>query len=169
MNGDQDTQSVRHIEDGATVALNWDRPSCQTLRRGCSKSDDKPWAYGLDLFKEPAPANLDFAGVGALMQPSLAARLKLEMLDRIGHINAPAVNARFRERPVEQEASWPDKWTAFAVFPIPGLLTNEHDLRVGRTFSEHRLGRIFPQWAGLTGGCFATQAAESIVRLAVVG
>ena len=79
MNGDQDPQSVRHIEHRAAVALNWDRPSCKTLRRGCSKSDDKPWAYGLDLFKEPAPANLDFAGVGALMQPSLAARLKLDM------------------------------------------------------------------------------------------
>jgi hypothetical protein len=101
MNGDQDLQSVCEIEDYAAIALNRDRSSHQTLRRRCSECDDEPWAYGLDLVKQPPSAYLNFAGVRALVQPSLAARLELEMLDGVGHINAPAIDPRLRERLVQ--------------------------------------------------------------------
>ena len=101
MNGDQDLQSVCEIEDCAAIALNWDRSSRQTLRRGYSEGDDEPWAYGLDLVKQPLSAYLNFAGVRAFVQPSLAARLELEMLDGVGHINTPAIDPRLRERPVQ--------------------------------------------------------------------
>ena len=83
------------------LAPNGDRSSRQPLRRGRAEGDDKPWTYDLDFVEQPSPAYLDLAGVGALMQPSLAARLKLEMLDRIGHVNASAVDARLRERLVQ--------------------------------------------------------------------
>lgn len=72
MNGDQDSQSVCEIEDYAAIALNRDRSSRQNLRRGYSEGGDEPWAYGLDLVKQPPSAYLNFAGVGAFVQPSLA-------------------------------------------------------------------------------------------------
>jgi hypothetical protein len=71
------------------------------LRRRGSKSDDKPWTSGLDFVKQPPPAYLNFVCVGALVQPSLPARLEFEMLDRVGHVNVPAVDARFRQRSVQ--------------------------------------------------------------------
>ena len=40
VNGDQDPQSVCEIEDGAAIALDRDRSSRQTLRRGYSEGDD---------------------------------------------------------------------------------------------------------------------------------
>ena len=83
VNGDQDSQSVCEIEDCAAIALNRDRSSRQTLCRGYSEGDDEPWAYGLDLVKQPLSAYLNFAGVRAFVQPSLAARLELEMLDGV--------------------------------------------------------------------------------------
>lgn len=101
VNGDQDSQSVCEIEDCAAIALNRDRSSRQTLRRGYSEGDDEPWAYDLDLVKQPLSAYLNFAGVRAFVQPSLAARLELEMLDGVGHINTPAIDPRLRERPVQ--------------------------------------------------------------------
>ena len=100
VNGDQDSQSICEIEDCAAIALNRDRSSRQTLCRGYSEGDDEPWAYGLDLVKQPPSAYLNFAGVRAFVQPSLAARLELEMLDGVGHINTPAIDPRLRERPV---------------------------------------------------------------------
>ena len=53
VNGDQDLQSVCEIEDCAAIALNWDRSSRQTLRRGYAEGDDEPRTYGLDLVKQP--------------------------------------------------------------------------------------------------------------------
>jgi hypothetical protein len=46
-------------------------------------------------------ADLDFAGVGTLTQPPFAARLKLEMLHRVGHVNLVTFDVCFRERFVE--------------------------------------------------------------------
>jgi hypothetical protein len=114
------------------------------LRCGCAKSDDEPWAYGFDFVKQPVPAYLDFAGVRAFVQAPLAARLKLEMFDRVGHVNALAIDAGLRERPIQQEAGRSDKWPALAIFVVSGLFADKHDLRVRRAFSEYRPGRIFP-------------------------
>ena len=41
----------------------------------------------------------NLAGVRAFVQPSLAARLELEMLDGVGHIDTLAIDPRLRERP----------------------------------------------------------------------
>ena len=98
---DRGSPCVCEIEDCAPIALNRDRSSRQTLCRGYSEGDDEPWAYGFDFVKQPPSAYLNFAGVRAFVQPSLAARLELEMLDGVGHINTPAIDPRLRERPVQ--------------------------------------------------------------------
>ena len=97
MNRHKNTQSVIHIEDLAAIGLNGDRSSCQTLRCRGSEGDDKLGADRADFVKQPSPAYLDLAGVRTLVQASLAPRLKLEMFDRIGHVNALAVHARLSQ------------------------------------------------------------------------
>jgi hypothetical protein len=53
VNGDEDPQSVRHIEDRVAIGLNWDRSARKTLRSRRSKGDDKPWTDRLDFVKKP--------------------------------------------------------------------------------------------------------------------
>jgi hypothetical protein len=80
MNGDEDSQSIRHIEDFASIALNGDRAFRQSLRCSRPEGDDEPWMYDLDCSRQPSPACLDLARVGALMQPSLALGSNLKCL-----------------------------------------------------------------------------------------
>ena len=128
------------FEDRTAIALNRDRSSCETLRSGRSKGDDKSGVDRFDFVKQPTPAYLDLASVGTLVQPSLAARLELEMLDRIGHVNALAVHARLDQRLVQQKTRRPDERAAFAVFSISRLLADEHDLGVLADLLRIRFG-----------------------------
>jgi hypothetical protein len=80
VNGDQDSQSVCEIEDCAAIALNRDRSSRQTLCRGYSEGDDEPWAYGLDLVKQPPSAYLNFAAFGRLCSRRLPRGSNLKCL-----------------------------------------------------------------------------------------
>jgi hypothetical protein len=89
------------------------------------------------------------------------------MLDRIGHVNAPATDGRLRERAVQEKARVPDKRAALTVFFVTGLLANEHDFRRWRALSEHRPGRIFPQRGRATGRGLASQAVESSVAMGI--
>ena len=97
------------------------------------------------------------------MQSSLAARLEFEMLDRVGNVDALAVDACLYQRAVQEKPCRPNKRTAFAVFSISRLLADQHDLGVWRTLAEYGLGRILPKRAGLTGCSLATQTFNPIV------
>ena len=144
MDGDEDPRSVRRVHDSAPVTLHRDSTSCETLRGGRSEGDHKSRIYCLDFVKQPMPADLDFAGVGTLVQPSFAALLELEMLDRVGDVNTASIHARLDKRPVKQQTCRPDERTAFPVFSISRLLADKHDLSVWRTLSKYGLGRVFP-------------------------
>jgi hypothetical protein len=108
-------------------------------------------------------ANLYFASVGTLVQPSFAALLKLEMLDRVGDVNATSIHARLDQGLVKQKTRRPDERPAFPVFSISGLLADQHDLGFWRTFSKYGLGRVFPQRARLTGCRLSTQTLNLVV------
>jgi hypothetical protein len=82
------------------------------------------------------------------MNATLAARLPLEMLHGIRHVDFGAVDPSFGERGVQQFSGRADKRFALDVFLIPRYLTDEHDLGGGLPFSEYRLRGIFPQIAG---------------------
>ncbi len=49
MNGDEDPQSVRCIEDGAAIGADGNGPARQPLRRRRAEGDDEPRSYDLDL------------------------------------------------------------------------------------------------------------------------
>ena len=61
---------------------------------------------------------------------ALAALLELEMLHRIGDVDARALDPRFGERPIEEPAGRPDERSAGAVLGIPRLLAHEHHLGI---------------------------------------
>jgi hypothetical protein len=144
VNRDQHPKAASEIERRAAVALDGDRASDHALRRGRSESDDELRPYRLDFAGEPPFANLDLAGVRALVQPALAARLKFEMLDRVGHVDSPPIDAGILERLIQELARRADERTAGKILPVPRLLADQHDLPVRRPLPEHGLSRILP-------------------------
>ena len=78
-------------------------------------------------------------GAWLLMDPSFSFGLPVEMLYRVRHINAFAVNARLDKRLVQQQTCWSDKRLARQVLLIARLLAYEHDVSFRRAFPEDRL------------------------------
>jgi hypothetical protein len=80
---------------------------------------------------------------------------ELEVLDRIGHVDAPPVDPRGLERLVEQPARRPDKRMTLAVLLVARLLAHQHHLGGPRPFAEDGLRRAHPEMAAAagTGGC----------------
>src|SRR2546421_9593770 len=78
------------------------------LRRGCAERHDDMRLDGLDLPLEPLVTGVDLALRRGLVQAALATQLPLEVLDRIGDIEAVALDARGLERAVEEPPRPPD-------------------------------------------------------------
>ncbi len=145
MNGNQDLKSARKVEHFTTMAHDRNWSSDQALRRCCSKRDDELRRYRCDFAHEPhTAAHFDFAGVRALVQPPLAARLKLEVLDRIRHVDARAVHAGLSESLVQDGSGRPHERMSREVLTVSRLFAYKHDLRVGRPLSKYGLGCVFP-------------------------
>ena len=62
------------------------------------------------------------------MDPALAARLPLEVLDDVRDVSARPVDAGLVERLVEQPTGRTDERAAFAVLAVTGLFADEHHL-----------------------------------------
>src|SRR5207248_7188824 len=95
-------------------------------------------------------ARRDLARVRLLVDAALAARLPLEVLDDVGHVDGRSIDARFTERAIEQLARRSDERVPAQVFVVPRLLADEHQLRFLRAFAEDRLRAAAPQIARLT-------------------
>ena len=119
VDSDKYPQPVINFED----SRDWPEPGSparKTLQRCRSKGYDKVRIDRFDFVKQPVPAYRYLAGVGPLMQPPLAARLKLEVFNCIRHINACAVHTRVRHRFVQQASGRPDERASVAIFRISG-------------------------------------------------
>jgi hypothetical protein len=132
----------------------------QRLRRGRAEADDQTRAHRLDLGVQPGAARGDLQPLGLGVDPALAARCPLEMLDRVGDVHASAVDAGSLEAIVEDSARRPDEWAALTVLAVAGLLADQHDRRVGGTVAEHRLRPVQDQVAGRAAGGRVTQSVE---------
>src|SRR2546421_12952109 len=89
------------------------------------------------------------------MDAPLPARLPLEVLDRVRHVDSAAVDAGCLERLVEELARRSDERLAGAILLVAGLLTDEHHGRLARALSEHRVGPDLPEvTASAAGGSF---------------
>ena len=72
-------------------------------------------------------ARFDLADARLLVDSSLAARLPVEVLHRIGQIDGCSIDAGLGERVIEHAACRPDKRVAGEIFVVAGLLADEHD------------------------------------------
>ena len=124
--------TVRPISDWAAVA-----PSA-TIKGG---------SHRLDLALQPGLAGEHLLVVGLLVDAALAAQLELEVLDRIGDVDAAAIDAGLDQRAVEQLAGGADERPSLPVLLVTRLLADEHHRRIGWPFAEHGLGRVGPQRA----------------------
>ena len=77
-------------------------PSEQRLRSGGAEADDDAWFDQGNLGIEPRAARRDFRRARLLVNPPLAARLPLEMLDDVGDVGRRPVDARGFQRAIEK-------------------------------------------------------------------
>src|SRR5688572_17446980 len=124
----------------------WGRSEQRSRGRG-AESDDDCGLYRRDLVIEPQSAREYLFAVRPFVNPSLAARLPLEMLDRVGQINLCRIETGFRQRVAQQLPGWTHEWLAGEVLLISGLLADQHQPRIRRTLAEHRLGGALPKVA----------------------
>jgi hypothetical protein len=80
---------------------------------------------------------------------TLAARLPLEMFDRVGDVALRTVDPDHLQGPIQYLACWSDKGLPDLIFLIARLFANKDDDPFS-TFTEHRLSRVPKQRTGLT-------------------
>src|SRR5688500_17015420 len=129
-----------------------------------AEADDDVGTDAREIAFQPEPARALLGRIRAAVQARLAAALELEMLDRIGDVDAAAVDAEFLQRAVEQLAGGTDEGMAAEVFLVAGLLADDEDARVVGAFAEHGLGRRLPQRAALAAGCGVAQRVQAVVE-----
>lgn len=61
------------------------------------------------------------------------------MLDRVREIGPAAIDAGLGQQLVQDVSGGADERSTDNVFPVAGLLTDEHEACVGRSFTEDRL------------------------------
>src|SRR5580698_8694965 len=83
------------------------------------------------------------------MDASPATLDEFKMLDRVGDVDQPPVDARLFQRVIQQLSRGPDERAADDVFLIAWLFTDEHHQRAAWTFAEHGLCRWSAQFATL--------------------
>src|SRR5690606_41292812 len=95
------------------------------------------------------PARRDLGRGGPLVDPPFAARLELEVLDRVGEVDPVPVDARLLDRPGEHPPGRPDERGALPVLLITGLFADEHERCIGRPGAEYGLGSVAVEGAPL--------------------
>lgn len=93
---------------------------------------------------QPGPAREGLAQAGGFVDaplPGLVAG-ELEVLDRVGDVQAVLVDPRVPQGPGEQSSGGPDEGHALAVLLFAGLLADQHHARVRAALPEDRSGRV---------------------------
>jgi hypothetical protein len=93
--------------------------------------------YKSQFLVQPPPVVCDLACRRLLVDAALAALLELEVLDGIGDVDAVALDASFRHRPVEELAGGSNEGFPLVVFLVARLLANEGDRGADWTFAQH--------------------------------
>src|SRR4051812_615678 len=137
----------RQLDQLAAILGDLERSAKQRLRRRRAEAHDHPRLHHLDLSGQPRPARRDLARVRLVVDAPLALRDPLEVLHHVGHVAERAIDARFRQRLVEQAPGRPDERLARQIFLVARLLADEHDLGLLRPRAEDRLRAAFVQIA----------------------
>jgi hypothetical protein len=86
--------------------------------------------------------------------------LPFEMFNNVRNVDLRAVDASLIQSLIQNFPRRSDEWMPGQVFLISRLFAYEHYLGLRWTFSENRLRGIFPEIAGPTITCRASQAGE---------
>ena len=156
VDGDPSLAAVGEGDRFATFAADRDRPAQYGTCGGGAEGDrDARADEHLFLFDPPA-AGLDFAGVGFGVDAALAALFELEVLHRIGDVDAGAVDLGFGDGAVEDLPGGAHERRAGEVLLIARLFADEHQRRIDRAFAEDGLCRMLVEVAAGAGrGLFA--------------
>ena len=114
------------------------RPDDGASSRG-SETDNQPRPDDDEFRIEPRLAGNYLGGRWFLADVSLAALFELEMFHGVGDVDFRAFDFCIREGAVEKRARGADEGTSSQILPIARLLSDHHNLRGSRTFSENRL------------------------------
>src|SRR5438105_15078642 len=122
MDGGHHQRQPRPLDE--LTALRADAKIAAEHRLGRSRPEqhEDPWLDERNLGVEPRPAGTDLRGVRFLMQASLSRGFPFEMLDRIGDIDAGAVDACGNKRLVKQAAGRTNEMLAFDIHAVPWLI-----------------------------------------------
>jgi hypothetical protein len=120
----------------------------QRLRRGRAEADEDARTDDGELRLEPLTAGRELAPARLGVDPPLAARLPLEVLHRVRHVDGSTVDAGLDERIVEDAAGRPDERRTVEILAVARLLADEHRRRTSRPRAEHRLRGVLPQGTG---------------------
>jgi hypothetical protein len=130
------------------------------LRGRGAEADDGAWLDGADLREEPRHAGADFDCIRFLVNPPLAARLPLEVLDHVRDVDVGAIDARLDERLVEQRAGGANERPAGEVLFVARLLADEHHLRRLLSLAEDGLRPDPPEITPLAIGGLESQLVD---------
>src|SRR4051812_42813539 len=153
--------TVGQLERRAAILADGHRLAEQAGGGGCPERHRDRWTDQLALMLDPPAARLDLARAGLAVDALLAARLEFEVLHGVGHVDRGTVDPRLFERRIKQPTRGPDERAPGDVLLVAGLLADEHDRSVERTFAEHRLRRMLVKVAALA---FARILEQSLPR-----
>jgi hypothetical protein len=120
MDGDKHARAIRLREDFTANPGEGDG-SAQHATRCCdAKRHDEIGPDQGSLLIEPPAATIDFVGVRALVQATLAAFLEFEMLDGIGDEDLDPIEAGVTDRAVENATSGPTNGRPRKSSSLPG-------------------------------------------------
>ena len=162
MHGDERAIANRRHAQPAAIPLHPRGGPKDGLRRGATEEDEETRLNAAKLGEKPRLAGGHFTRSRFLMQTPFAAGDVLEVLHRIGDIDGAAIDARVIERAVEKLSRRADERMALNVFAIAGLLADDHDGRMRRTFAENRLGGVFVKRTGGAAGRSRTEFAKTL-------
>lgn len=133
-----DLRPVAEGQDLAAALGHLEAAAEQRLRGGGAQGHHQARRDGRQFRLQPGGAGLDLAAGRLLVQAARAARLPLEVLDRIGDVNPAAVDASRLQRLVQKPAGRADEGVALEVLLIARLFADHHERCGLRSFPEHR-------------------------------
>ena len=148
MDGDERSGGVIRWDDLSAVAHDFGGAAESELRGGGAEADQQVGLNEREFRFGPRAAGGDFAGAGLGVDATLATGLPFEVFYGVGDVADVAVDAGFFEGAIEHPSRGTNKGTAFAIFGITGLLSDQHDARILGSFSEDGLSAGQMEWAG---------------------
>src|SRR5262249_5808222 len=122
----------------------------ERLRRRRAQANQDDRCDDAELGVEPQSTGVDLHRVRLLVDAPLPPRLPLEVLDDVGHVHEPPVDAGLQARRVEELAGGADERSPDEIFVVPGLLADHHDARRRFTLAEDGLCSPPPERAIFT-------------------